>query len=296
MSGYEESLHILRTDMIVKAQIKQSYVYMLQIRILSNIIKGDAIFMKLIFNADDFGYSKGVNLGIVETFRRGLVRSTTIMACMPGFCDAVLLARKNSNLKIGIHLMLTTGKSILAGHKTITNASGNFFTQNEFLAKIQNKEIDLLEVEAEFEAQIQKVIAKRITPVHFDSHHHVHNLPGIIEIFLKLAKKYDTKVRINDRNLLIGEYGAIQTTEAFYSGFYGEDATCDKLKDVLTSYIDVGVRSLEIMCHPAFIDYTLHSTSIYTINRAYEVDILTNKDIKNFVTKNKLQICSFEDI
>ncbi|TGU42153.1 ChbG/HpnK family deacetylase, partial [Mesorhizobium sp. M00.F.Ca.ET.186.01.1.1] len=41
--------------------------------------------MKLIVNADDFGYSKGVNLGIIEAHRAGVVTSTTTMVNMGGF-------------------------------------------------------------------------------------------------------------------------------------------------------------------------------------------------------------------
>lgn len=38
---------------------------------------------KLIVNADDFGYSKGINLGIIEAHREGIVTSTTLMTNMP---------------------------------------------------------------------------------------------------------------------------------------------------------------------------------------------------------------------
>ncbi|GAA0346175.1 hypothetical protein GCM10008931_41800 [Oceanobacillus oncorhynchi subsp. oncorhynchi] len=39
---------------------------------------------KLIINADDFGYSKGVNFGIIESYKNGIVTSTTMMTNMPG--------------------------------------------------------------------------------------------------------------------------------------------------------------------------------------------------------------------
>ncbi|MGH9864633.1 MAG: ChbG/HpnK family deacetylase, partial [Candidatus Acidiferrales bacterium] len=35
---------------------------------------------RLIVNADDFGYTRGVNAGIVRAFREGIVTSTTLMA------------------------------------------------------------------------------------------------------------------------------------------------------------------------------------------------------------------------
>jgi len=48
--------------------------------------------MKVIFNADDFGLTTGVNNGIVQAFRHGVVRSTTLMVDMPGESHAVALA------------------------------------------------------------------------------------------------------------------------------------------------------------------------------------------------------------
>ena len=43
----------------------------------------------LVVNADDFGLTAGVNAGIIGAFRRGLVRSASLMVTTPGFEDAV---------------------------------------------------------------------------------------------------------------------------------------------------------------------------------------------------------------
>ena len=49
--------------------------------------------MKLIVNADDYGMSRGVNLGIIEAHKNGIVTSTTLMVTMPEVEQALLLAR-----------------------------------------------------------------------------------------------------------------------------------------------------------------------------------------------------------
>ena len=68
--------------------------------------------MKLIINADDFGYSNGVNYGIIDAFKNGILTSTTCLTNMPGFNHAIQLAKENPNLGIGIHLTLTCGKPL----------------------------------------------------------------------------------------------------------------------------------------------------------------------------------------
>ena len=249
--------------------------------------------MKAIFNADDFGYSKGVNLGILEACKNGAVRSTTVMAGMPGFEHAVGLALENPDLKIGVHLTLSTGKSIGGIYKTITDDNGNFLRLTEVERRAKMGEIDLKEVEAEYEAQIQKVLAAGIKPDHFDSHHHTHNLPGIVSIFLKLAKKYDVKVRIYDQSLLTGEYADVKTTGVFNDTFFDETATKEELRRVLSScYAD----SIEVMCHPAYVDSFVYDSSSYNARRAHELDVLTSPELMNFIAEQGIELCSFSEI
>src|SRR5919109_3618263 len=60
----------------------------------------------LIVNADDFGACAGVNRGIVEAHRRGVVTSVSLMVEMPGSEEAARLARQCPALSIGLHVRL----------------------------------------------------------------------------------------------------------------------------------------------------------------------------------------------
>jgi hypothetical protein len=72
---------------------------------------------KLIVNADDFGFTRDVNSGIVEAHRRGILTATTLMANGAAFDEAVRLSRENPELDIGCHLVLVGGRSLLAGNR-----------------------------------------------------------------------------------------------------------------------------------------------------------------------------------
>jgi predicted glycoside hydrolase/deacetylase ChbG (UPF0249 family) len=61
---------------------------------------------RLIVNADDFGFTRDVNAGIVECHRNGILTATTLMANGDAFKDAVRLAKENPTLDIGVHLVL----------------------------------------------------------------------------------------------------------------------------------------------------------------------------------------------
>ncbi|MDR1699925.1 MAG: chitin disaccharide deacetylase [Lachnoclostridium sp.] len=249
--------------------------------------------MKLIFNADDFGYSKGVNYGIMEAYQNGVVRSATMMAGMIGFDHAVQLAKENPGLKIGVHLTLTTGKSVGGIYKTLTDEDGYFLSQKEIENRANEGKLDLSEVEEEYEVQIKKITTAGICVDHFDGHHHTQNLSGVSDIFLKLAKRHRVSVRFPDKERLCGDYSGIKTTDSFTQSFYGEDVTVKKLMQCINGCKG---ESLEIMCHPAYLDYELYRGSSYNIRRFYELDVLTGNEIKRYIKENSYILCSFSDL
>ena len=67
---------------------------------------------KIIVNADDFGYSEGVNHGIISAHKNGIVTSCTVMANMPGFEHGMELIKENPTLKCGVHMTLTCYKPL----------------------------------------------------------------------------------------------------------------------------------------------------------------------------------------
>ena len=71
--------------------------------------------MKVVVNADDFGFSKGINLGILESFRNGVVSNTSLMTNMPGFEHAVELMRQYPELKVGLHVVTSVCKGLTRG-------------------------------------------------------------------------------------------------------------------------------------------------------------------------------------
>jgi len=248
--------------------------------------------MRVIFNADDFGFSKGVNYGILEAYEKGPVRSVTMMANMPGFGHGVQLAHENPGLKVGVHLVLTAGYSVGGPYGTITDHTGKFLRAAELLRRAEAQEICLDEVEAEYEAQIQKIMHAGIWPTHFDGHHHAHNLPGVVDVFLKLAKQYGVAVRIHDKTLLTGAYAGIKTTAAFSQDFYDAGVTMENLKQIILS----GGNELEVMCHPAYVDPWLWQTASYNTRRVDELIILTSEELRGFMEEQGIVPCSFADI
>src|SRR5262249_19580699 len=92
-----------------------------------------------------------------------------------------------------VHLNLSDGTPI-AERETVTsllNDEGTFSGGPEsLLLRIARRTLDLGEVEREWDAQIGKIREVGLAPTHLDGHKHVHMLPGLFEIALRLAKRH----------------------------------------------------------------------------------------------------------
>jgi len=147
---------------------------------------------QLIVNADDFGISEGVNRGIVEAHRQGILTSTTLMANMPAFEQAIALSSENPDLGVGIHLNLTAGVPLLPTSEvsTLVSEDGRFLRMGVALRQLTLGRLDLQQVEAELGAQVEKSLAAGIVPTHLDSHHHLHTHPALQPTAISLALRH----------------------------------------------------------------------------------------------------------
>ncbi len=146
----------------------------------------------LIVNADDFGRSEAVNLGVAEGFRRGIITSTSVVAAGPAFESAVAMAPNLKGLGIGVHLAVDEYEPILpaADIPTLVNPEGQFHSRGrQFLNMASNSRTkgDLLR---EWGAQIARIVAAGIKLTHIDGHGHCHAHPAVTGIIIQLAERY----------------------------------------------------------------------------------------------------------
>ncbi|MDF2536442.1 MAG: hypothetical protein K0R18_2604 [Bacillales bacterium] len=246
---------------------------------------------KLIINADDFGYSKGVNLGILEAFQNGIVTSSTMMTNMPAVEHAATIAKQNPELGIGIHFVLTCGAPLSSGVPTLINENGDFKKLNDFLKSAP----DLVEIEKEFRTQIQKFLSLGLTPTHFDSHHHVHSHPAVFSIVEKLALEHNVPIRnveVYAKNSLRNKM--IRMPDLMDDRFYGDGLNLEILREIFQNAKNY--QTVEIMTHPAYIDQTLLNGTSYALPRVKELEILTSSVVKKMADDLKIEFINFNDI
>ncbi len=67
----------------------------------------------VIVTADDFGFSREVNAGIIRAHREGILTATSLMVAAAARDEAAALARENPKLDVGLHLVVCRGHSAL---------------------------------------------------------------------------------------------------------------------------------------------------------------------------------------
>jgi len=284
----------------------------------------------LIVNADDLGWTEGVNRGIVEAHRRGLVTSTSLLANGRAFLSALAVSRELPELGVGVHLNLSDGPPTAEASRVsgLLNAAGQLEGGPEsLLLRMAGRKLRLAEVEREWDAQIAKVKGAGISPTHLDGHKHVHMLPGLFEVALRLAKKHGVgAIRIAHeesrlRGLLFSggkQQKGVQLKQgvqarglkllardarkmAERAGITAADYFCGIAQTGVMNR--EGVERLlaglpngttEFMCHPGYADEELRATPTrLQESRATELEILTDVTIRKLVATGGIRLINY---
>ena len=116
----------------------------------------------------------------------------------------------------------------------------------------------------------------------------MHDLyPEVMAIFLRLGEEYGLKGRICRPGFA---HEKLLSTSAFSDAFYGDNATEEGFLEILENH---SCESLEIMCHPAYVDSELYHGTSYNIPRVEELRILTSPAVKKYIAERGIELIHF---
>lgn len=147
----------------------------------------------LIVNADDLGYTVGVNRAIVRCAQEGILTSATLMANGPAFDDAVEHVRECPGLGVGVHLVLTELAPVAPPEELAGLVAGDGLlpaSMGDLAARVLGGRASLEVLTAELDRQVSKVVAAGIAPTHLDTHKHVHVLPKVLDAVAEVARRH----------------------------------------------------------------------------------------------------------
>ncbi|HWE50850.1 MAG TPA: ChbG/HpnK family deacetylase [Bryobacteraceae bacterium] len=227
---------------------------------------------KLIVNADDFGFTRDVDEGIVEAHRSGILTATTLMANGEAFDHAVALARETPSLDIGCHLVLVErwGAGDLAW--ALAQSEARIFER--------------------FAAQARKIVKAGVQPTHLDTHKHAHLLPAVLGAITRVAREFGIAWVRRPLGPPRGrKMRGVRSTDHF-AGFR---ATGYLNRETLIAELEGLPEGLtEFMCHPGKLGEELRGAATrLKESRAIELAALTSPEVRDAIGRLGIQLVNY---
>jgi predicted glycoside hydrolase/deacetylase ChbG (UPF0249 family) len=221
----------------------------------------------LVVNGDDLGVSTGVNRGLVEVHRHGLLTSASLIVNMAASRQAARLTRELPALSVGLHANLTdpSGRPLV-----------DLETGGRCRAVLQ-QQLD----------RFQQLIGR--LPTHLDSHHNLHRNPRLLPSFLELAGSYGLPLR---------EHSPVRHLSSFYGQWGGrthlEQVSVHGLICLLETEIAAMSEGVtELACHPGYCDRELRSS--YRMEREAELRTLCHPLVRQFLSARSIRLVNFRE-
>ena len=248
--------------------------------------------MSLVVTADDLGLSPAVTKGILESHRRGVVRSTSLIVTADSSAEAAAQARMEPDLEVGLHIDLVGGWPVsdpAAVRSLVDGEDGRFVGLAELTKRLLSGQVRAGEVAAEVRAQAALARSWGILPLAWDSHRHVHLMPPVARVVGRVAR--DEGVRwIRRARSPRGWAGPKETalraatfvSALAFRGIPGNRWYVDITSQrphldaagvaLLAAYGGVG----EIGAHPGYVDDELRALDSLVDDRRRDLEILTD--------------------
>ena len=211
----------------------------------------------LIVTGDDFGASPGINSGIIQAHRNGILTSASLLVNRRASAEAAVLGRAYRTLSLGLHLELELAR---VPH----NGGGQFERQ---LARFQE-------------------LAGAL-PTHLDSHHDTHHDPRILPHLLAWAGSAGVAVR---------GHASIRQLRKFYGRWnrksHLEQIRVEGLLRLLDTELTEGIT--ELTCHPGYVDEALRSS--YSAEREVELQTLCDGRVRQAIVERDISLIGFREL
>ena len=210
----------------------------------------------LIINGDDFGASRGINRGIIQAHRDGILTSASLLVDRPASEAAAALAREHTKMRLGLHLELDAGDP------------------------------DKVAVQCERQmARFQELTGER--PTHVDSHHAVHYDARVLPHVLVFARQAGAPVRGHSVARHVG---------SFYGQWGGATHLEQIGVEGLLRLVDAEVREgvTELSCHPGYVEPGFRSS--YLMERELELRTLCDPRVRHAIRDRGIQLIGFRDL
>jgi predicted glycoside hydrolase/deacetylase ChbG (UPF0249 family) len=223
----------------------------------------------LVVNADDFGRSHPINLGVALAHDHGIVTSASAMVCWSAAEDAAELTRERPTLGVGLHFDLGEWEPGETGWQCVYERAPR--TEDAVTEELEEQLARFAEL---FERP----------PTHLDSHQHVHRKEPVRSVLLRAGRKLGVPVReLTDGIVYRGDFHGRTQQDAPLPGAISVDSLLG-----LFASLPAGVT--ELGCHPGV---EAEVASRYAAERPLELETLCDARVRAAVEVEGITLRSF---
>ena len=256
--------------------------------------------IRLIVRGDDIGSCHAANVGCIESYKNGIVRTVEVMAPCPWFHEAAKMLRENPGLDVGVHLVLTSEWEFyrwgpLTRAPSLVDKEGHFFPATRqrrdfppntgFLQA--NPKIE--EVEKELRAQIELAMEKIPNVSHLTCHMGTANsTPELRALVTRLSQEYKLPLGLPGAKRA-GGFGGTRTTPEEKEAALVK--ILESLKPGLWLFVDHPGMDTPEMRAIGHVGYRHVAADRSGVTKAF-----TSKKVKRVIEKRRIRLISYADL
>jgi chitin disaccharide deacetylase len=148
---------------------------------------------RVVFSADDFGLTPGVNEAIERAHRDGILDQASLMVAGPAADDAVRRARAMPSLRVGLHLVVIEGRAVSPATEIpdLVDATGQFPSDQARLGfRYFFRPSVRRQLAHEIRAQFAAFAATGLTLDHANAHKHMHLHPVVGRLLIETGREF----------------------------------------------------------------------------------------------------------
>lgn len=273
----------------------------------------------LLLHCDDAGMCEEANIAVQSYVLKGDVLSAAIMMPCPNAEEMVEWAKKHPTADIGVHLTLTSEwkKYRWSSITDPEKVPGLIDPEGKLWHEVQDVVVHASpkEVETEIRVQIDKMIQMGLKPSHIDTHMGtLYGSPEFAKVFFETAVKYNIPANaidlsdkdvadyyraagypINDELIKFLETYPLPKLDNFTSAPDGKSYENKKGNFIkLVQSLKPGLT--EIIFHPSILTENLKSITGSAQQRAWEAEMFSDPEIKQFFKDNDIELTTWTEI
>lgn len=264
--------------------------------------------MKLLVQADDFGFTKGTTYGTVEGIDHGILTCSGLFTNMPASEFAAGFIKERPDFCFGMDFNLTNGPCVSdpAAVPHLVDENGEFIRSgvrirdSRFASESGRREMfPYDEVYLELEAQYQRFI--RLTgrsPRYIQSHSLSH------ENYVEAIRSFTKEKKLPYAMDVLEQYGF-----RFYVDYHDNEATMKKVFDPVAQIRRSPLKALLerreslarcdyvfIGGHAGYVDAELMELSTCSIERCKDLELVLSGEVKKWIEEEKIELISYDDL